>query len=93
MTYNLDAALDDLLKPRPGWHGNFTTREAPEAMHNGTRVVKAASEPHDAHPEGSLGTVLGSIMHPDLGIAYFVEWDAKPKWAVLVVAWKLRGVS
>jgi hypothetical protein len=66
-----------------------TREHAPGAYANGTRVRKSDSEPGDATPTGTLGTVLGSVAHPDRGIGYFVEWDSAPKCAVLVIAWKL----
>lgn len=89
--YDLGKVLLDMATPRPGWLGGFTTMEAPGAYRNGTRIVKATSEDHDCHPNGSLGTVLGSVLHPDLGIAYFIEWDARPKCAVLVIAFKIAA--
>jgi hypothetical protein len=75
----------------PGWTGMFTRRQAPGALSNGTRVEKIATEKNDAHPIGAHATVLGSIAHPENGmVLYFVEWDAKPRWAIGVVAWKVR---
>jgi hypothetical protein len=86
------AALEDMAKPRPGWIGGYTTRQAPGAMPNHTRIVKAAEDASgDLTPMGTLGTVLGSIKHPQLGLCYFIEWDDKPRCAVAVVAWKIKG--
>lgn len=93
MSYDLNAALLEMATPRPGWTGGFTTKEALGAYRNGTRIVKATSEDHDCHPNGSLGTVLGSLVHPEKGVAYFIEWDARPKCAVLVIAWKIAGAK
>lgn len=87
----LAAVLLDMAKPRKGWLGGFTTRQAEGAMPNGTRIVKAAEDaPGDLTPMGSPGTVLGSMRHPEKGIAYFIEWDDKPKVAVLAVHWKIK---
>lgn len=73
----------------PGWTGGHTREEAPGALPNGTRVRKVETEPEDAHPIGSLATVLGSVYHAVHGFGYFVEWDAKPRFAVLVIARKI----
>jgi len=93
MAYDFDEALEDFLKHRPGWLGNFTTRTAPGAMPSGTRIVKATNEPNDAHAVGTTGTVLGSMLHPQKGICYFVNWDGEHKIAVAVVAWKIKEAS
>ncbi len=56
--------------------------EAPGAMPNGTRVRKQNSEAGDAHNDGSIGVVKGSIgPHPFRGAPhymYFVAWDDEP---------------
>jgi hypothetical protein len=44
-----------------GMTGLFTREQAPGAIPNGTRIMKANSEPEDATRDGELGTVLGSI--------------------------------
>ncbi len=74
------------VREHPGYHGLFTRDEVLGAYRNGSRVTKTHAEPGDAHPNGATATVLGSIAHPDIGVAYFVEWDDKPTFAVLVVA-------
>lgn len=74
----------------PGWHGAHTRTEAPGALRNGTRVHKIATEDGDTHPVGSKATILGSVHVPERGYAYFVEWDDSPRYAVLVVAGKIR---
>lgn len=79
-----------VIEEHAGWEGAFTTDQAEHALPNGSRVEKAAGEPGDAHPIGSLATVLGSVSHPSVGMAYFVEWDDMPRHAVGVSAWKLR---
>lgn len=94
--YDYVAALDELLIERPGWTGSFTSATAPGALKAGTRIVKADRDkggPDDLTPIGTLGTVLGSLYDPALGIAYFIEWDDKPKVAVLAVAWKVGAVQ
>ena len=54
----------------------FATNDCPAAKwKRRARVMKTNSEPDDAHPNGTLGNVIGSIGHPTLGVAYFVEWD------------------
>jgi len=52
-------------------------------------VKKGQVRSGDAIPEGTQGTVLGSISDPEKGICYFVEWDSYPKHAVAQVGWKL----
>jgi hypothetical protein len=85
---------DDMApRPHPGWYGLFTRHQMPGAIRNGTRVVKVRTEAGDTHPVGSLATVLGSMGHPDVGIGYFVEWDARPRFAVLVVADKIAPAA
>ncbi len=81
-----------MLIETPGWTGAFTTEQAEGALPNGTRIEKTKSEPKDATPGGTPGTILGSISHPGVmngAIMYFVEWDDRPKVAVGVMGWKL----
>lgn len=56
------------LVDEPGWTGTFTRYQAKGAIPNGTRIVKAVSEPGDGTPDGTLGTVLGSIPSPAGGV-------------------------
>lgn len=81
------------LATEPGWFGYFTRAEVPGGWPNGSRVVKRGSEPGDAHADGTLGTVIGSIAAPGaLGVAlYFVEWAPRgtPRRAVGTLASKL----
>lgn len=77
------------LKNEPGWTGAFTRQQQALAIPNGTRIVKIFKEPGDIHGLGAQGTILGSILHPALGIGYYVEWDASPKCAVLVIENKI----
>ena len=72
----------------------FTRDQAPHAMPNGTRIVKAKSEAGDAHVVGDGGRIVGSLQHPDDGrILYFVAWDDMPDKPVGVSDWKLRRES
>jgi len=72
------------LKEEAGWLGNFTRDSYEGAIPNGTRIMKQNSKPDDGNQDGTLGTVLGSIGHPEAGIGYFVEWDTAPKTAVFI---------
>lgn len=76
----------------PGWFGSFTRQQAPGAIPNGARVRKRPGYPRDRTPALTEGIVLGSVSHPELGIAYFVEWDDKPRVALGVIAKKLERV-
>jgi hypothetical protein len=78
------------LKAHPGYHGMFTTDNYAGAMPHGTRVRKRNSELGDAHPNGSVGTILGSIGHAEIGTFYFVEWDRLPRVAVGCIALKVE---
>lgn len=80
------------LRNEPGWIGAFTREQTPDALANATRVRKVRSEPGDGHPDGALGTVLGSISDPCVrdGVPmYFIEWDTRPRVAVGTVGWKV----
>jgi hypothetical protein len=68
----------------PGYTGLHVRDEAPGALPNGTRVRKVASDPADKHRNGDLGTVLGSMSAPLVGVGYFVEWDDSPRQAVFI---------
>jgi hypothetical protein len=88
----------------PGWTGIFTRHEAAGAIPNGERIVKATFEEGDSQPIGAPGTVLGSLptmpaiadeakergIRPPDAYWYFIEWDARPRWALSVVDWKIR---
>lgn len=77
--------VDFVIANEPGWTGSFTRHQDPKAsFRNGSRIKKAKQGKRDATPLGNLGTVLGSVFVPQLGVAYFVEWDWKPKVAVLI---------
>ena len=63
----------------PAWIGGLTRQQAVGAVFtNGSRVKKQG----DGIAKGSDGTVLGSILDPEKGIYYFVEWDGYPGIAV-----------
>lgn len=84
--------ITTMFKEEPGWVGMFTRNQAEGAWENGTRVIKQNSESDDGHPNGSMGTILGSIgiKNSYLGYLYFVEWDQRPRVAVGVMEAKLR---
>jgi hypothetical protein len=77
----------------PGWFGAFTRDQAPGAIPNGSPIRKVATEDGDTNPVGARGLVLGSVDVPGKGLAYFVEWDATPRCAVFVVAWKIAAIT
>jgi len=80
------------IKSEPGWANPFTRNDAPQARWRvGARVRKVLQELGDMTPLGTLGTVLGSLYAPEVGAAYFVEWDCKPRVAVLVVEAKITA--
>jgi hypothetical protein len=81
------------IRHEPGWYGAFTRQQAPEALFkNEQRIKKALGEPGDGTPIGTIGTILGSLYAPELGVVYFVEWNNRPRVAVSVVAWKITSV-
>jgi hypothetical protein len=83
----------DAMTPRsePGWTGVFNRYQLalPGTLAIGTRIAKVKVEPGDSQPLGALGTILGCYGHPDMGVGYFVEWDALPRVAVFVIGWKI----
>jgi hypothetical protein len=87
--YDWKKALFELSQPRKGWVGQFTTVNAPGALVAGTRITKLLEEQGDMTPLGTKGTILGSMHDPEHGVAYFIEWDDKPKCAVAVMGWKV----
>jgi len=76
------------LREEAGWAGAFTRGQATGAIPNGTPIVKVQSEQKDAHPEGTLGTVLGSL-RVEGQLIYFIEWAPRPRLAVGVMSWKI----
>lgn len=81
------------IKEHEGWVGVFTTNQDPHAkFKNGTRVCKTGTVGSDAHPDGSLATVLGSVGADDARfLVYFVEWDDMPKHACVVAHFRLKA--
>lgn len=82
------------MKPRiayhPGWIGGFTREQAPQARYaNGSRVSKTQSKKGDMHPDGAQAIVLGSVYVPGAGCVYFVEFDARPREAVMITEGRL----
>lgn len=102
--HNLDALAR--VRPEPGWLGVFTREEAPGALGNGTPVAKVRSEPGDTFPDGTRGTVLGSIgpgpdeptptphgaTIPPGAYLYFVEWEPRPRYAIAIASNRLAAV-
>ena len=88
------------IKVWPGYFGAHSRDQAEGAIPNGTRVRKLKADPGgDRTPNGTLGTVLGSIDAEQIDPAltrryggkyfYFVEWSNKPGVAVGVVDVKI----
>jgi hypothetical protein len=81
------------IREHNGWSGEFTTQQSALAkIANGARVEKIASEDAEAHPIGAMGTVLGSVGAPDLGVLYFIQFDASPRQAELIVEGNLAAI-
>ena len=55
-----------------------------------TRVRKVWSEDGDTHAAGELGTVLGSVGRPDVGVAYFISCDKHPRLPTFIIDAKLE---
>lgn len=81
-----------------GGFGAYTEQQAEGAILNGTRVEKHSSEAEDGHPDGELGTVIGSMgpMKPEprfnCKYGYFIEWDASPGVPVFTAGFKVREI-
>lgn len=84
-----------IIHGEPGWIGAFTRHQESGALANGTRVVKANTEPGDGTREGTPGVVLGSIREPDgqRRYIYFIEWAGDPRVAVACMGFKLKEAS
>lgn len=90
--------------PEPGWVGQVLRVDAEGALPAGTTVVKVNSEPGDGTPEGTKGTVLGSIdaprevyeraaltgARPPDRFVYNIEWRNRPRHAVTILDWKIK---
>lgn len=81
------------IRMEPGIIGAICRDDDPRAKYrNGARIKKVAEDKGgDVTKLGTLGTVLGSVYVPELGGAYFVEWDDKPRQSVFVVEYKIGG--
>lgn len=78
------------IREEAGWTGGFSRKQFPGALANGSRVVKCFDEVGDTHTLGARATVLGSIQKwPWEPVGYFVEWDDRPKHAVLISGRKI----
>lgn len=79
----------------PGWTGTVMRHQEEGALPNGTRVVKTISDPEDAHEDGELGTVLGSIAVPETAphLMYCVEWDSHPRTSVFTIDLHVRAAD
>jgi len=76
------------INNEPGWYGSFTRDQAEGALPNGTPIVKVNSEPNDATPDGTKGSILGSIAAEGL-LFYFVEWSSRPRVAIGCMSTKI----
>lgn len=72
------------------------TNQAEGAIKNGSRIEKCNTAGDDAHPDGSLGTVLGSLGPVNVdglnGYLYCVEWDDRPGLPVFVSSPRIKEV-
>jgi hypothetical protein len=50
-------------------------------------------EDGDTRQIGAPGTVVGSVGAPSVGVAYFVEFDSRPKQATLIVEGKVAAIA
>jgi hypothetical protein len=59
---------------------------------NCARIKKVVMEDGDTHAIGAMGTILGSVGTLNIGVAYFVEFDDRPRHAALIVERKIVAV-
>ena len=81
------------IENHQGYVGAFTRDQAKGAIPNETRIQKTNSEKGDPTPDGTPGTVLGSMRAPEsMGklLMYFVEWENRPRVAVGIMATKIE---
>lgn len=82
------------------------TQQAEGAILNGNKVEKVNAEELDTHPNGTIGTVIGSFAIPpealveappilkNVKFGYFVTWDnSSIKQPVFCVDFKIKEVS
>jgi hypothetical protein len=81
----------EMPRNHPGYLGAFSTSQAEGAWPNGSRVRKMNSLEGDGNPDGAEGVILGSMTHPEMGYAYWIEWDSSPKVAVMVAVNGTKG--
>jgi hypothetical protein len=82
------------IREHDGWTGVFTTRQSSMAkFKNGARFKTAKMEDGDTHEIGAMGTILGSVGTLNIGVAYFVEFDDKPRHAALIVERKIAAAE
>jgi hypothetical protein len=66
----------------------YTTAQADGAWPNGATVSKVNSEPGDGTPDGTCGTIIGSVDARPAGAtatyAYFVMWENRPGTPVFI---------
>lgn len=67
----------------------YTTEQVLGAWRNGTRVRKIHSDHTDAHQDGALGTVIGSL-RGEGDLVYFVEWDDRKGVPVGIVGTRIE---
>lgn len=82
-----------IIREYAGWTGAHTRETAEGAIANETRIQKIAKESGDTHAIGAEGTVLGSLVFPEFGLGYFVEWNDSPKVATFVAGWKITPLT
>jgi len=68
------------VRHRQGYAGMFTTAQADGAWRNGTRVAKRGYVSGDKVANGSLGSIVGSVIAngPPRRVFYYVIWDTHP---------------
>lgn len=62
----------------------WSENQAEGAIKNGAEIIKCNSEPGDAHKDGSIGIVMGSVPNPPqnqmegkpfVQFLYFIKWS------------------
>lgn len=78
--------------PSKTYEGEYVTDQAPGAYANGSKLAKINSEGFDAHGDGDVCTVIGSVLAPNGEIGYFVEWEDMPGLATFITAERVTPV-
>jgi hypothetical protein len=87
------------IKKYHGYEVPFSRKQVKDAkFKNGTYVRKVKSvtgDEHDEHGVGEIGLVLGSISTDAIPrvVGYFVSFNDKPKYPVLVLEAKLEAAE